>query len=155
MFEKAGEDWQERHLVQLKKENVHTLVEDVSEKPKNDVPVPPYHYGGKGKGKGKGKGGGQKFSRQNVDPPKFNASIQCKFCGRKGHYDTKCWDKFPDQQPKGWGTPPPPHEKSTTPMNYKGGYQKTKWSQKQGPKTQGEPDNPKQKKGRSIFVVWV
>lgn len=123
LFEKAEEDWQERHLVQLKKENVHTLVEDVSEKPTKDVQVP---FHNSGKGKGKGKGGGQKFSRQNVEPPKFNASIQCKFCGRKGHYDTKCWDKFPDQRPKGWGTPPPQFGKTTTPSNSKGGWQKKK-----------------------------
>ena len=78
LMEKSEEDWQEKHLVQLKKETIHAL--------QNEDP------GGKpfGKGKGKGKGAGQQKGKglsksvQN-DPPNFQASITCKHCGEKGH----------------------------------------------------------------------
>ena len=58
IFEKAEEDWQEKHLVQLKKENVHTLVQPNSSSDQKELPF------GKGKGKGKGgKGGVSTFGK--------------------------------------------------------------------------------------------
>ena len=48
LFEKVEEDWQEKHLVQLKKEQLHALQDD-------DVPQQP-NFTSFGKGKGKDKG---------------------------------------------------------------------------------------------------
>ena len=71
------------------------------------------HANGKGKGKGKGKGNGgfSRSPRPPIEPPKFQASIQCKWCGRKGHYDSYCWDKCPEKRPKGF-VPKPEAKKS-------------------------------------------
>ena len=87
---------------------------------------------GKGGGKGKGKGNGHKFNKWNVDPPKFNASIQCKFCGRKGHYDTKCWDKFPEQRPKSWGAAGTAEEKKSTHTQFGRNDKQGKYRDKKG-----------------------
>ena len=100
LLEKVEEDWQERHLVQLKKETIHAL--------QNDDSAVRSHGRGKGKGKGAGppKGKGFNKSVQN-DPPNFQASITCKHCGKRGHYDTKCWFKHPELRPP---KPKPKHD---------------------------------------------
>ena len=107
LMEKAEEDWQEKHLVQLKKEKdtLHTI---------KDNPIPNFGKGkglsrekrlqdqssqssqGKGKGKGKGKGTSKSLTWEE---PRFKASISCKFCGKRGHYEQKCWNKFPQLKP--------------------------------------------------------
>ena len=93
LLEKVEEDWQERHLVQLRKEHVHALQDETPQK-----------FPGKGKGKGKGHStqNGKGFNKrvQNDEPPKFHASITCKYCKKRGHYDTKCWFKYPELRPK-------------------------------------------------------
>ena len=46
-------------------------------------------FGGKGApGKGKGRGKGS-----SPGPPHFQATVWCKFCGKKGHYVDDCWTK--------------------------------------------------------------
>ena len=151
ILEKAEEDHVERHLFQLKKENLHTLQEEVQGK---SLPKPhekPHELGkgkGKGKGQGRGKGKGKGMSTQaNSDPkpleqPKFSASIQCKWCGRKGHYDNKCWDKHPEQRPKNFKFKvPKPHasSSSSTPMN----------------ESQNEPINSKKRKANVLLFQGV
>ena len=69
---------------------------------------------GKGKGQGKGKGKGSSASRptRNFPPevqeaPKFSATIFCKWCKKKGHYEDFCWAKEKWQKnEKSKGTPP-------------------------------------------------
>ena len=54
---------------------------------------------GKGKGMrfqsqaGKGKGRGRSQSQPRAEEPKFQATIYCKFCHKKGHYTDECWSK--------------------------------------------------------------
>jgi len=31
---------------------------------------------------------------------KFSASITCRYCQRKGHYEANCWFNFPEKRPK-------------------------------------------------------
>jgi len=99
LMEKANDDWLEK---QLQKRNVthHAL------KPLVEVQdqSPPPEKGGKGKG-GKGKGGKGKGGRgpPGQKPPpqnRFTTTIFCKFCKKKGHYESRCFSKFPELRPK-------------------------------------------------------
>ena len=60
LLEKAEEDWLERNLLQLKRENVHTLQDGQSQPAQKTQTQTPKPFGkGRGKGgKGKGQGGG-------------------------------------------------------------------------------------------------
>ena len=58
---------------------------------------------GKEKGKGKGKGEGHHAHGGRGPPPskgsreqRLTATIYCKFCLKKGHYESKCYSKFPE-----------------------------------------------------------
>ena len=68
------------------------------------------------KGKGKGKGGGYTPKPRNVkpnleaQPPRFSATIFCKWCKKKGHYEDRCWSKEKwekSQKKKSENTPAP------------------------------------------------
>ena len=102
LLEKVEEDWQERHLVQLKKETVHAIQEEETSMP---MPRTQVFNQGKGKGKCKGKGGtyqqGKGFNNKRIsnDPPNFKSSITCNHCGKRGHYESKFWNKFPELKP--------------------------------------------------------
>ena len=94
-FEKAEEDWLERNIMQLKRENVHTLGDPDSSSPTNPGALFGKGKGGKGKpfGSGKGKGGRGKPPRDPNTPlpgPHFGVTLYCKHCSKKGHYDTNC-----------------------------------------------------------------
>ena len=106
LMEKVEEDWLERHLFQQKRENLHTLQEPLEQrKTPNAKP-----FQRKPKPKPKPSAKHQAKMEQDAkpkEPPRFTASLQCKFCGRKGHYDSPCWDKHPEKRPKNF-TPRPP-----------------------------------------------
>ena len=75
----------------------------------------PFHGRGKGKGQGKGKGANAQKGKGNVKPEAQEPT--CKFCGKRGHYDTKCWEKFPQLRPT-FPKPraPPKPQPQPTPM---------------------------------------
>jgi hypothetical protein len=120
LLEKAKEDWLERQLFAQKKQVLQTLdaqpnAMQVDTEPQIFQRTSPEI--GKGKGKGKGKGGKGKGKRRGdfhssrpgfqgnpKDPnwqtsnaqaivPRFSATIYCKFCRKKGHYEDACWSK--------------------------------------------------------------
>ena len=115
--EKVCEDFVNKHLQFPGDKKVFALGEkrprDESEIPEKQEP--PKENLGKGKGKGKGnnsKGAPQPFWREVKDPSgqvdkefrqKFGATIVCRFCQKKGHYESTCWNKFPEKRPKGKG----------------------------------------------------
>ena len=109
IIEKAQEDWLEKQLFNQKKHILQPLTDVSTEKsakpPEKEKSVkenfpsghPQTFSGEKGKGKGKGKGATPK--PRNVrpivetQPPRFAATIYCKWCKKKGHYEEKCWSK--------------------------------------------------------------
>jgi hypothetical protein len=123
LVEKVGEDWVEKNL--LKRENfLRPLMEKGAGKgekdPENGEKKVAGKAGGKGvgkggeKGSGKGKGRGRGAREKNFEDtpaPKFGATIYCKFCKKKGHYEDKCWSKEKYEKKKaqkGAGEAPPP-----------------------------------------------
>ena len=109
LLEKCKEDWLERHLFAQKKQVLQTLEAQPPKPMQIDSNENGQSQNGKGKGKGKGKGGGKgagkgKGVTQNAKPyakeqviqdayPKFSATIWCKWCHRRGHYEDTCWSK--------------------------------------------------------------
>ena len=75
---------------------------------------------GKGKGKSKGTGrGNSRSTSRNPSQNRFSATIVCKFCNKTGHYDNRCWSKYPHLAPS-WiqnKRPPsrPPQNRSAPP----------------------------------------
>ena len=142
ILEKSKEDWLERHLFAQKKQVLQTLDAqpsnpsmDLDEKasssqtPSNGKGKGKGSGKGNGKGKGKGKGKGDSMpSRNNLpryqkDPnlqtqggensvPRFSATIWCKWCNKKGHYEDSCWSKEKYEKKK---EPKMPKEKSQHP----------------------------------------
>ena len=52
-----------------------------------------------GRGKGKGKGGpSKKPQKDQRTPSHFTVTLECKYCGRKGHYEDECWTKEKDER---------------------------------------------------------
>ena len=113
LSEKVKEDWSDKHLVQGKK--IFAL-EEAPKRPREDQPNSMGKGKGKGEGKGKGKGqgkgkgkGGKGLQDFHSDPRgfqnKFGATIICKFCTKKGHYETNCWVKYPEKKPRKPKTP--------------------------------------------------
>ena len=101
LLEKSEEDWLEKNLLQLKRENVHTMQDGSSQPAQKTQTQFPRSSAGKGRGKGgKGKGKGNSDPEKPPDPPKFSVTVNCKWCGRKGHYENKCWDIHPELKPK-------------------------------------------------------
>ncbi len=102
LLEKSKEDWLEKHLFNQKKQIFQPLVQksDEHNPPGNssNTRSKPNGPHGKGKGNGKGEKGKGKMSgapnnSQSEQKPKFSATIFCKYCGKKGHYEDSCWSK--------------------------------------------------------------
>ena len=52
----------------------------------------------------------------------FGATITCKHCKKRGHYEANCWFKYPDKRPKGKGSSNPKSQKGGgPPANSHGG----------------------------------
>ena len=96
LMEKSKEDLLERSLFPT------STMSHVSGVPSSSQQVYPTqtHITGKGKGKGKGKPPASKPDPTTTPQPRFSATLFCKHCGKKGHYDTKCWVRFPELRPK-------------------------------------------------------
>ena len=117
-MEKSQEDWNERQLFAQKRAMLQTLEVpmQIDENLQSQNIATSSNAKGKEKGFGKGKGKGKgestsSFSQRrpnsgnfrnfgkdpkqgNVQgPPKFSATIYCKFCKKKGHYEDQCWTK--------------------------------------------------------------
>jgi hypothetical protein len=100
IMEKAEEDWLERSLFQHKRENLHAMQD--SQAPSKVMNKPNI---GKGHPKPKPKAQSRQIvpnDPKTKEPPKFHATIHCKFCGKKGHYDYPCWQNTPKRSPQTW-----------------------------------------------------
>jgi len=112
LLEKSKEDWLERHLFAQKKQVLQTLEAQPSNSSMYVDPKEQTLQQGRGKGKKKGKGKGKvesqpfrapqntNFKENNAQtaygqsgPPRFSATIWCKWCKKKGHYEDSCWSK--------------------------------------------------------------
>ena len=129
LLEKSEEDWQERHLAQLKKETLNTINDEATKvsmqqssgKGRGDPNRSNFQQqsqssNGRGKGKGKGIAKGKGSAKPPAQDPKFHASITCKFCGKRGHYVDRCWEKFPNLKPSKFSKPSAPQQPRPTPM---------------------------------------
>ena len=106
---KAKEDHLERFLFnQQRKEklNVVQTVDVPMSSAHPDVPSSADRHGnwrGRGKGKGRSKSvekGKGHANRPAPSEPCFRAKVECKFCGRTGHYENKCWQKQKEERKK-------------------------------------------------------
>ena len=128
LLEKTKEDWLERQLFAQKKQVLQTLdAQPNAMQVDTDQHIfqRPLPENGKGKGKGKGKGAKgkgkgradfqssrpglhgnlkdpnwQSFNAQAI-APRFSATIYCKFCRKKGHYEDACWSKAKYEKKRG------------------------------------------------------
>ena len=100
LLNKSAEDWCDKHLSLGK--GLFALDEmDVDRQP-NSV------KSGKDSGRGKGKGKPKphpKLVRQTETGQKevhqkFSATVFCKYCQKKGHYEADCWFQFLEKRPK-------------------------------------------------------
>lgn len=118
LTEKFSEDYTEKHLLPKQPHKAHglqTLQDPDPKRPKGDhQPTPnfePSQSSNLGPPQLKGKGGKGNYQPEN----RFGVTILCKHCGKKGHYESRCFTKFPHLRPesgkgksKGKGTHTPP-----------------------------------------------
>lgn len=104
LLNKSTEDWCDKHLSLGKGKPLFALDDmDVDHNPTSG-PKTTSDKSGKGKGKGKPKPHPklvrQSESGQKEFHQKFSTTIFCKYCQKKGHYETDCWVQFPEKRPK-------------------------------------------------------
>ena len=149
--EKVHDDWTDRTLgfgvTSSRGLNILSSDPPTESSPTFGSPQPAHVHPGKGKGKGKGpvqgkgkgKGKGQRSRSQSREPPnRFTASVMCKHCGRKGHYEATCWDKFPKLRPKRNPSPgPSSHRRPSFPENNRSSqsWSSPSWSPPSRPST--------------------
>ena len=105
--EKATEEWADKNI-QLSKGSRQLLALDEMSVDQNASPQNQNHQKHKSRGRGRVKGVSNPSNppkTPQVQNPKgdaqqkFSASISCKFCQKRGHYDADCWVKFPEKRP--------------------------------------------------------
>jgi hypothetical protein len=144
--EKVKEDWVDRKLVTPKQLQVLSL------DPQNQMQVDqapqssgsgPHNFQnrgrtkgqapniGKGKGKSTGRGNNSRNPSRNPPQNRFHATIVCKFCHKVGHYDDRCWVKYPHLKPTKRPPSRPPQQRN---------FQAKPKAQNQAPQIGFEPD---------------
>ena len=135
LTEKVKEDWVDKRLVVTQKNllaQTEQMQVDSAQTPQSTSYQHQSRSLGKGKGKGKGQGkGGPRGRTPSARTPsrsrsksqnRFSATIICKWCGKTGHYDDRCFSKYLHLRPPRNPKPPPrftryrPENVQTTPQ---------------------------------------
>jgi hypothetical protein len=154
--EKVKEDWVDRKLVTPKQLQVlsldHPNQMQVDQAPQSSGSGPHNFQNrgrtkgqapniGKGKGKSTGRGNNSRNPSRNPPQNRFHATIVCKFCHKVGHYDDRCWVKYPHLKPTKRPPSRPPQQRN---------FQAKPKAQNQAPQIGFEPDEAQTNNNQSF-----